>query len=133
MGVTVIEPGRLVRVDPDEVNADDVLDFGAAMIEEQGHVVRDSGDASRGWSIHGAIGEAARRVTGESGKDGPRARELRNAAAEQLRDHHYPPPDPATGLAQKTPTEAEHELNDTATDAATAAERMRAARKGVQV
>lgn len=132
MGVTVIEPGRLVRVDPDEVSADDVLDFGAALIEEQGHIVRDSGDATRGWSIHGALGEAARRVTGESGKDGPMARQLRDAAALQLRDHHFPDIDPATGV-QKTPTVAEHELNDTATGPAEAAERMRAARKGVQV
>lgn len=124
MSVTEIEPGRLVRVEPEKVTADDILEFGAAMIEEQGHVKNDSGDANRGWSIHGAVGEAARRATGESAKDGAASRPLREAAASQLLDHHFP------GVPAKTPTEAEHELNDTASGAAEAADRMLAARKG---
>lgn len=86
--VTVITPGKVVRVGPDELDADDILEFGQALITEQGWVKGTSGDASQGWSIHGAIGEAARRATGSSAKDSGDARSLRNDAAAQLAAAH---------------------------------------------
>lgn len=88
MGVTVIHPGRLVKVEPDEIDEKDTLEVAEAMIEEQGHIQGDSGDENRGWSIHGAIGEAARRVTDSQGKDNSEPRALRDAAAQLLLDHH---------------------------------------------
>jgi hypothetical protein len=83
--VTVITPGKVVRVGPDELDADDILEFGQALIEEQGWVKGESGDATKGWSIHGAVGEAARRAMGQTSKSdyGP-GRDLRNEAAAQL-------------------------------------------------
>lgn len=98
--VTVITPGKVVRVGPDELDADDILEFGQALIQEQGWVKGESGDATKGWSIHGAVGEAARRATGASAKDDGRARPLRNEAAAQL------------AAANEGKTEAE--LNDSA-------------------
>lgn len=111
MGVTVIEPGRLVLVEPDQLDANDILDFGAALIEEHGHMTGDSGDEQKGWSIHGAVGEAARRATGSHAKDDPASRVLRDEAARKIMATH-----------ERT----EFEVNDSATkDEAVAA--MRAA------
>lgn len=120
MSTTVIEPGRLVRVDPDVLNADDILEFGAALIEEHGHVTGDSGDVDQGFSIHGAIGEAASRATGDSGKNSDRARTLRDAAAEKIRARHMPTA--ASG------NQAEYEVNDNAPAPAAAVDAMLAAR-----
>lgn len=130
MSVTVIEPGKLVRVDPDEVNADDVLEFGAALIREHGHHVGDSGDEKHGWSIHGAVGEAARRIANVSAKDADPARELRDAAAQRLRDFHFPvEPDLKQTMAPNT---AEYQLNDTAADVDEVIARMLAPATGGQ-
>lgn len=114
--VTVIDGGKTVIVGPDDLTADDILEFGAALIEEHGHKKGDSGDASQGWSIHGAVGEAARRATGESGKDGPRSRVLREVAAQQLFAKHG---------------KGEFEVNDAAPTPAEAVHAMLDARKGV--
>lgn len=83
MSVTVISP-TVVKVEPDELNADDILEFAEALIEEHGHYTGDSGSSSAGWSIHGAIGEAAMRATGEGGKDGSKSRVLREAAKDRV-------------------------------------------------
>lgn len=112
--VTVIEPGKLVRVDPPALNVDDVIEFAEALIEEEGHVKGEGGEGKRGWSIHGAIGEAAKRATGEGGKDGTRSRELRNQATAKL--------------TEAFPQQNEYELNDTAADGSEAIERLQQAR-----
>ena len=99
--VTVITPGKVVRVGPDELDADDILEFSQALIREQGWVKGKSGDAAGGWSIHGAVGEAARRAMGQTSKsDSGPGRQLRDDAAAQLAAAH----------GGKT----EVELNDTA-------------------
>lgn len=85
MTTTVIRPG-VVKVEPDQLDENDVMEFAEALIEEHGHVKNTGGDAGTGWSIHGAIGEAARRATGEGGKDGSRSRVLRDAAATKIAD-----------------------------------------------
>lgn len=95
--VTVIEPGRLVKVDPDKLDAHDILEFAEVLIEEHGWLQHDSGDTGRGFSLHGAVGEAARRAVtphsvstyvskdNSTGKrEDPGARELRDAANELL-------------------------------------------------
>lgn len=86
--MTIITPGELVEVSPDEIDEKDTLEVAELLIDEHGHFKNDSGDETRGWSIHGAVGEAARRVTDSSGKDqdGPRA--LRNSAAALLLSKH---------------------------------------------
>lgn len=84
MAVTVITPGKLVKVTPDELDVNDILDFGAAIIEEQGHKKGDGGSGDGPWSIHGAIGEAARRATGQMSKGADDTRPLRDEAAERL-------------------------------------------------
>lgn len=81
MTVTVIEPGRLVLVEPDGLDARDIIELGEALIEEHGWVQNDGGNEARGWSIHGAVGEAANRATGSKGKDTQDARPLRDEAA----------------------------------------------------
>lgn len=88
MSVTEIQPGRLVKVEPDELDAKDVLELGEALIEEHGWVQQTGGDETIGWSIHGAVGEAAKRATGEHGKDGARARPLRDEAARLVAEAH---------------------------------------------
>jgi len=85
MTVTVIRPGRLVQVEPDKLTADDIIDFAAALIEVHGWVQHDSGDEKRGWSIHGALGEASRRATQSRGKDDSAARRFRDQANAQIK------------------------------------------------
>lgn len=83
MAVEVLEAG-FVRVTPDVLDWTDVLTHAANLIEEHGWVKGDSGDASRGFSLHGAIGQAAAALT-DGGKDNPTARILRDTATERLR------------------------------------------------
>lgn len=110
--------GRTVRVGEDLLDARDVIEVGEALIERDGWLQRDSGDAARGWSLHGAIGEAAKRL-GEHGtghdKGGPVARPLRDAA---------------TKLLEKVLPDGETEFtfNDKADDADAVIALMRAAR-----
>lgn len=85
MSVTEIRPG-VVKVEPDQLDENDVIELGEALIEEHGWVKNTGGDEKQGFSIHGAIGEAAKRATGEHEKDGPRSRTLRNAAAAKIGD-----------------------------------------------
>lgn len=86
--VEEIHPGRLVRIGPARINVNDVLELAEALIEEHGHIKRDSGSAATGWSLHGAIGEAAKRAVAAHGKDSPEARPLRDAANEALMAAH---------------------------------------------
>lgn len=98
MGVTVIEPGRLVRVEPDTLGAKEILEFAEALIEEHGWIKTKAAPGAAapsrpaeqttktGFTLHGAIGEAARRSstphsmgTAYHGKDSSPARPLRNA------------------------------------------------------
>lgn len=83
-GIKLIQLGRLVRIDPAYVDTNDVIELAEALIEEHGHVQQDSGDATRGWSIHGALGEAAHRLTNDQGKDKPTARRFRDDAAARI-------------------------------------------------
>lgn len=111
MAVTIISPD-LVRVEPDGLTADDILDFGAALIEEHGWRTDDSGNAEDGWSIHGAVGEAARRATDSHAKDSEASRPLRDEAARQVEATHGAP---------------EFFVNDNATGPQMAVDAMRAA------
>jgi hypothetical protein len=123
--VTDIHPGRLVKVHPPAFGARDVIELAESLIETHGWVKGDGGDASRGWSIHGAIGEAAARAT-SSQKDSTSARPFRDAAAvlvadadvELRRAHGVPEP------ARRT----EMEINDQAGDVGEVLGVMRAAR-----
>lgn len=115
MSVTEIVPGKLVKVEPDGLGAKDVIELGEALIEEHGWVTGDSGDESRGWSIHGAIGEAAKRATGSTGKDSTEARPLRDEAARMMTES-----DPNR--------RGEFEINDQAQSVDHAVAAMRAAR-----
>lgn len=79
--VTEIQPGKLVKVEPDALDAKDVIELAEVLIEEHGWVQGSGGDQASGWSIHGAIGEAARRATGAGAKDYGDAPSFRNQAA----------------------------------------------------
>lgn len=79
-----MKPGTLVEVVPDGVGVNDVIELAEALIEEHGNVKGDSGSEKGGWSIHGAIGEAARRATDSNAKDSVRARPFRDKAATLL-------------------------------------------------
>lgn len=114
--VTVIKPGKIVLVRPDALDEDDILDFAAAIVEEQGWVKGQGGDATQGWSIHGAVGEAARRATDSSGKDSTSARPLRDKAAAKVLAIHG---------------KGEVELNDSLDTPAEAVIRLRQAARGV--
>lgn len=96
--VTVITPGRLVRVEPDRIDADDIIEFAGALLFAHGWIKGDSGDEHRGWSIHGAVGEAARRATGAGTKDAREARILRDQVA---------------GMVAAKYGQSEFEVNDT--------------------
>lgn len=114
MSVTVIREG-LVRVDPDRVGPDDILEFGARIIEEHGWVTHESGSVEKGFSIHGAVGEAARRATGTHDKGAWSARALRDETREQFEIFHG---------------KGEYPANDEAESAEVAVGLMRAAIKG---
>lgn len=119
--VTVITPGRFVRVEPDKVDADDILEFAAALIARYGWVKGDSGDEHRGFSIHGAIGEAAKRATLSHHKGETASRKLREAAKAQMEKSY-------SGRGGLT----EFEINDTCTASHEAVSRILSAR-GVTV
>lgn len=106
MTTTVIRPGRLVRVEPSKISGRHVLELAEALIEEFGHMKGDSGDESRGFSIHGAIGEAAKRITTSNDKGSDRARSLRDEAKNLVERHHN------EGRAGDAPWKTEASLND---------------------
>lgn len=83
MAVKVLGAGY-VGIEPDVLDWTDVLLDAQALIEEHGWVKNTSGDASKGFSLHGAIGQAAATLTGE-GKDAPVARTLREDALTKLK------------------------------------------------
>lgn len=115
MPVTVIKAKKLARVEPDLLDGNDILDFAAVLIEDQGHTKTNSGSASVGWSLHGAIGEASRLATDSGAKDSQTARPLRTSA-EGLLEQRWPE------LGNQ------YEMNDRDdTDQARAAELLRAA------
>jgi hypothetical protein len=88
MSVTEIQPGRLVMVGDTPFGSDDIIELAEALIEENGWVKGDGGNASKGWSIHGAIGEASGRAYGgnSSQKGGTKERPLRDDAAQKVSD-----------------------------------------------
>lgn len=117
-----IERGKILKVGEAGVMPQDILEFAEALIEEEGwrdtHAGENAGDgASAPWTIHQAIGEAARRmepVQETARKDGPVARPLRDTAAQLLYDVHG---------------KTDIELNDEATTQDEALAFMRAARE----
>lgn len=125
MGVTVIDPGRLVLVEPDGLDAKDVLELAGAIIEEQGWSKGSSGGSSleggAGWSIHGAVGEAARRAKGVSDKSSDAARPLRDEA-KALIESAYAAAHPGE------PVKTEFQINDDAADVTEALAAIDAAR-----
>jgi hypothetical protein len=90
-----VEDQKILKVE-DRVTPQDILEFAEALIEEQGwRATQPGGDAGGGdtapWTIHQAIGEAARRLEPDPAtarKDGPVARPLRDEATALLSDHH---------------------------------------------
>lgn len=84
--VEVLSP-KLVKIAPTKVTGKDILELAEALVYEHGHVKGDSGDATRGFSIHGAVNEAAARVTGQHKSDAG-ASELRDEATELLLRAH---------------------------------------------
>lgn len=110
--VELITP-NVVKVGPGELDELDILEYAEALIEEHGHRVGDSGDEKQGWSIHGAVGEAAKRATGSSAKDSGTARPLREAAA---------------AAVERTSGKTEFVANDEAKDKTEAVAILRAAR-----
>lgn len=83
MTAILVEP-NYVRVEPDSVTARDVINLAIVLIEEQGWKQGDGGSPPGPWSLHGAIGEAAKLVTDGYSKDNTEARKLRDEANEEL-------------------------------------------------
>lgn len=93
--VEVVTPGKLVRVGPARVNVNDVLELAEALIEEEGwRKTYGSPDNDPGgpeqppYTIHRAIGEAAKRAVAGHGKDDAAARPLRDEANERIKATH---------------------------------------------
>lgn len=92
--VEVVVPGKLVRVGPARVNVNDVLELAEALIGEHGwrktHGVEgDPGGPERPpYTIHRAVGEAAKRAVDAHGKDADDARALRDEANDRIMATH---------------------------------------------
>lgn len=120
MGVQVIESGKLVKIEPDDrVTPQEILEFAEELIKTDGWNKSVGLDASivntpqGGWTLHGAVGEAARRSATEP--SAPTYRQKDYASHDQTHPGARELRDDVDTLLMQVHGKTDIEINDVAT------------------